>query len=374
MKKEKHIQKDNLKNGYRLRVIIKVNGKPICFGSFNRSDYATDKLCLEAAKMCRDQALIDIKNNHVVSTHNMTVQEAYDSAMELLVNNTTTRAKYTSIYNSFFPAGILAKPIRDLTAADLQKMLNKYALDHSQDSVKRAVTMLNKMYKAVMMNGMPIADMSQMINMPVSKHLSVKRDKFCTEEELEIFLEALLDYNAQNAAARKRNRDIYLIFRIMQYLGLRPQEALALCSEDIDLQNGLLFIRHSIGTTGDKTRQLITTKTEDSVRTLPIPAETYGYLAEAKTHQTTPLFVNPKDGLPYDVSYIDTVVSSVTRKNGVPHVTMYMMRHNFATDMVKQDVKLTQSLMGHESAAMTLKYADTASVDEMKEALKKRYN
>lgn len=373
MKKEKHIQQDKLKNSYRLRVIIKYKGKPKCFGSFNRSDYTTDRLCLEAARMCRDQALLDIKNNRVIE-HDMTVQEAYDAAMELLVNNVKTRSKYATIHKALFLDSVLIRPIRSLTAADLQKMVNKYALEHSQDSVKRAVTMLKKMYKAVMMNGIPIADMSQMINTPVSKHISPTREKFCSQEDLEVFLEALLDYNASNPTARKRNRDMYLMFRIMQYLGLRPQEALGLCPEDIDLTNGLLFIRHSIGTIGDKTRQLITTKTEESVRTLPIPSQILPYCTELAARQTTPVFLDPRDGLPYEISDLACTVSNICNKKGIPHVTMYMMRHNFATDLVKQNVKLTQTLMGHESAAMTLKYANKASVDDMKDALDKRYN
>lgn len=373
MKKEKHIQQDTLKNSYRLRVIIKYKGKPKCFGSFNRSDYATDRLCMEAAKICRDQALLDIKNNRVIE-HDMTVQEAYEAAMDLLVTTAMTRLKYETIFKALVPKSITVKPIRTLTGADLQKMVNKYALDHSQDAVNRGCTLFRKMYKAVMMNGIPIADMSQMINVPVSKHLPEKRQKFCTEEDLEVFLDKLLVYNGSDRQARMRNRDIYLMFRIMQYLGLRPQEVLALCSEDIDLNNGLLFIRHSIGSIGDESRRLITTKTGDSIRTLPIPQKAYPYLVELKTHDTIPLFINRKDGLPYDISDLDSLIATICRKKKIQRVTMYMMRHNFATDLVKQDVKLTQTLMGHESAAMTLKYADKASVDDMKEALNKRYS
>ena len=77
--------------------------------------------------------------------------------------------------------------------------------------------------------------------------------KHCTDDELEGFLEALNKYGND----RQLTENITYAFRIMQYLGLRPQKAFAVCSEDIDLRNGLFHVQHSIGSTANSTRQLI---------------------------------------------------------------------------------------------------------------------
>ena len=354
-------------------MIIKVDGKPKCFGSFNRADYSSDKLCMEAAKLCRDQALLDIKNNRVI-LHDLTVQEAYDASMELLVTNIRTQGKYKVIYKKLIPEKFRIKPISSVTAADLQMMINEYALTHPQDSVNRAGTLLRKMYKAVYLKGIAIVNAAEMIQIPKSKVISEKRDKFCTEEDLEVFLNALLVYNGTDRYSRARNRDIYLMIRIMQHLGLRPQEVLGLCREDINLEAKQLMVRHSVGTIGKETRKLITTKTSESMRTLPIPPAAVQYFIELLEHKSEPLFTDSKDGLPYDITNICEVINNVGKKKDIPHITMYMMRHNFATDLVKMDVKLAQSMMGHESAAMTLQYADHASMDEMMDAMKKRFS
>lgn len=62
------------------------------------------------------------------------------------------------------------------------------------------------------------------------------------------------------------------------------------------------------------------------------------------------------------------------RPKKVPHINQYMLRHMFGTDMTKKNVKLAQTMMGHESPKMTLNYANKASLEEMREALDKRYS
>lgn len=154
----------------------------------------------------------------------------------------------------------------------------------------------------------------------------------------------------------------------MQHLGLRPQEALAVCAEDVDLQNQLFYVNHSIGSDSEETRKLITTKTPWSVRTLPIPDTLVPILYELlSVHCSEPL-LTASDGLPYEIDTIDDLMINVPKKSSVK-VNMYMMRHNFATAMVKHDIRATQDMMGHESAVMTLKYVESTPLDKMKEML-----
>lgn len=369
---EKHIRKIKTKNGFSLEVIIWHDGKTTRFGTFKRSDYDSDRAVMAAAKECRDKALMDIRQNRVIQ-HDMTVQECYEKSLELFVNNIETRKRHQNTYDQLFPEAFRTRRMSKITAADLQTLVNDYAQTHSADSLSRTKTLLKQMYRAAAMAGIPIMDQSQMIVMPKAKKAQTAHAKHCTAADVDLFAEGLLDYNSHTSEGRKISRDVFLALKVMQFLGMRPQETFALCSEDIDLAHGVIYIRRSIGSTATAKRQIIATKTADSVRVLPIPDQLRPYLEEMLTHDTTPL-LQDLDGLPYDTSKVSVLMQNVAKAKKVPHINLYMLRHMFGTDMSKQDVKMAQTMMGHESARMTLGYAKESSIEEMREALDKRYS
>lgn len=370
--KEKFIYKKKTKKSYSLEVVIWFNGTSKRFGTFKRSDYDSDRAVMAAAKECRDKALMDIRQNKVIR-HDMTVQECYEKSLELFVNNVKTKERHNVIYSQLVPERMRIKPLSKVTAADLQKMVNDFSQTHSADALSRTKSILKQIYRAALMSGIPIADQSQMIIMPKAKKPQAQHAKHCIAADLDLFVEGLLDYNSHTAEGRKVSRDIFLALKVMQYLGLRPQEAFALCTEDIDITHGVIFIRRSIGSTATAKRQLIATKTSDSVRVLPIPDQLLPFLEEMLEHKTAPLLVD-LDGLPYDTSKVSVLMQNVANAKKVPHINLYMLRHMFGTDMSRQNVKMAQTMMGHESARMTLGYAQESSLEEMREALDKRYS
>lgn len=372
MANDKHIQKVKTKDGYSLSVIIPINGKAKRFGTFKRSDYDSDRSVREAARECRDKALMDRRQNKVI-IHELTVREAYEKSLDLFVTNLETRKRHNITFQNLIPDNIKNKPISKVTAAEIQLMINNYAQDHSADSLSRTKTLWKQIYQAAAMAGCPVYDQSQMVIMPKAKKPQASHAKHCTAEELEEFILALRDYNSYLPEGRKLSRDVELAIRVMQYVGIRPQEVFALCAEDIDLKNDLMYIRHSIGSTAQEKRQLIATKTEESIRILPIPDQLVPFLEEMLTHDTRPLLCDT-DGLPYDTSKISVLMCNVSKSKKCPHINQYMLRHMFGTDMVKQNVKIAQTMMGHESAKMTLGYARKASIDDMRDALNKRFS
>lgn len=372
MKNEKHIHKIKLKKGYALAVSFKVDGKVHRFGYFNRSDYDSDRSVMDAAEACRDKALVDRRQNQLI-IHDMTVNEAYEKSLELFVTNIKTKERHNVIYRQMVPDTMQNKAISKLTAADIQKAINKFAETHSADALSRTLSIWKQIYRAALMSGCPAVDQSQLIIMPKAKKPQGKHAKHCTVAELEEFLEGLEEYNAYLPEGQKLSRDATLAIRVMQYLGLRPQEAFALCAEDIDLKKGLVCVRRSVGSTATEKRQLIATKTNDSARVLPIPDQLRPYLEEMLTHDTRPLLAD-LDGLPYDTSKISVLMCNVAKSKNVPHINLYMLRHMFGTDISKKDIKLAQTMMGHESAKMTLGYAKESSIDAMRAVLKKRYS
>ncbi len=365
---EKYIIKKQNKKGYTLRVVIRVDGVSRQFGTFNRADYVSDKLCLEDAKLCRDKALMDIRQNRVIK-HELTVKEAFELCLTTLVSNIKTRERYMTRFRTSVPAEYHNRDLSSIKASDIQMMLNRYADTHSTEQVKRIRSMWSQIYKASLLDGVPLADQSLIVKIPKGKRPAQKREKFCTMDEYEQFMDALLTYGRD----KNKVRNIYLGFRVMQFLGLRPSEAFGLCREDISLADGRITVRRMVGSTNDRKRSLVSLKTEESNRTLPIPAELRPYLVEMLTHDTDPLLVAP-DGLPFEVDDLDTLLGNVRKSKKCPRVTLYMLRHLFADQMTKQDLKLTQSMLGHVSPEMSLRYANKASVEDMEKALKLRYN
>ena len=370
--KEKHIIKRKTKKGYSLEVIIPIDRKAKRFGTFKRSDYDSDRAVLAAAKECRDKALNDIRQNRVIF-HDLTVEEAYKKSEELFVTNVKTRERHDVIYRQLIPETLRRKPMSKVTAADIQSGINDFAETHSADALSRTRSMWKRIYRAAAISGCPLYDQSQMVIMPKAKKRQSSHAKHCTLDELEEFILALRDYNAFLPEGRKLSRDVEIAIRVMQYIGIRPQEVFALCAEDIDLKRDLIYIRNSVGSTSTAKRQLIATKTEESVRVLPIPDELIPYLKELLTHDTRPLLCDT-DGLPYDTGKISTLLCNISNSKKCVHINQYMLRHMFGTDMVRQNVKVAQTMMGHEDPKMTLSYARESTIEEMRDAMKKRFS
>lgn len=363
MKKEKYIQEIKRKDHTVFRVLIRENGKSRDFGSFSTKDYPTPKEALRAACVCRDKALNDIRQNRFIE-HDLTVEEIYEKTKELLITNPKTQKRHDDSFYSMVTVELRMKPISEVTAADIQKSLNDYASRVSQGQLDKGMTIWRQIYQTCFLLEMPVIDRTRMVQKPKSKIPVKKRKKHCTSEELESFLEFLKGYGPD----RTLTENIIYAFRIMQYLGLRPQEAFAVCSEDIDLKNDLFHVQHSIGSTVNGMRQLITTKTTGSIRTLPIPSGLKPILADLLENRSSEPLLLASDGLPFEIDDLDDMLGHVARRCGIK-VTPYMLRHNFATEMVKKDLKATQNMMGHETPVMTLRYVQETSLEKMKELL-----
>ena len=132
----------------------------------------------------------------------------------------------------------------------------------------------------------------------------------------------------------------------------------------------------SIGSTTDEySRQVKATKTATSIREVPIDKELHEMLVDYLFSKDIvihgDLLFPDSWGNPMEIQNVDTHVRNVCKKAGV-HVTLYMLRHKFSTDMLKvADIRTVQDLMGHESPSMTLSYA-RSTPDDRKEAIDKR--
>jgi integrase len=192
-----------------------------------------------------------------------------------------------------------------------------------------------------------------------------------TYEQLDAFL--------KTAQAQCPPRDA-LYFLVMADTGLRPGEGVGLQWSDVDCANRELHVQRSI--TEDRQEKL--TKTE-SPRTVDLSARLVAALRgrqeelekEALLAGEDPspwLFPSEHGGGPLAPTAMSRLFREVRQAAGLPHFTLYDMRHTFATHLLTEraDLLYVSYQLGHSKPTTTLLYyahfmprGDKAHLDRM---------
>jgi integrase len=167
---------------------------------------------------------------------------------------------------------------------------------------------------------------------------SVKVIKFApyifTDIELGKLFEAF-DTVSPNLWSPERENIIPVLFRMMYCCGLRPGEPLRLLCSDIDLKNGILYIRQS---KREKDRRIIMS---DDLTAL---CRKY----DDKKHPRT-YFFERTDGDRLTIKWVDRQFNICWRNSGLErraNPRPYDLRHNFATRVLMHWVNEGQDVMG----------------------------
>ena len=181
-----------------------------------------------------------------------------------------------------------------------------------------------------------------------------------------------------------------LWFETLLYTGLRPQEAAALLWKDIDKKTKSVSVSKALkadGTVG-------VTKTQTSVRVIPLPDQLYDKLESQRGKANDYVFVsqigeNGKGGMPLNHQSMKrmwqrfhrdmllcagakTYRNKITDENpnalveSIRELTPYYLRHTYATDLCRAGVHLRSAiaLMGHSDAKMLTKIYSEFTQDQ----------
>mgnify|MGYP000040351387 CR=1 FL=1 len=185
--------------------------------------------------------------------------------------------------------------------------------------------------------------------------------------------------------------------RLALQCGLRAQEVCGLRWEDVDMEEGIMFIRRSIGRTNDGSTFVKVPKSATSRRALRLNADILSALRVRRKQAFQAWVALDKDtggmtvpafpecyvvGYP-DGRYLDPHNLSVKWKkfatkhkvagmHGKP-LTFHALRHTFASALVGEsvDVRAVASLLGHADPATTVRYyaaSDPAKLGGIMEA------
>lgn len=166
------------------------------------------------------------------------------------------------------------------------------------------------------------------------------------------------------------------------YMGLRIGEVCALSWEDMDLENRILYVRHTVmrirnpyRPAADSPHTLLVLeepKTKCSLRCIPIPDRLISTLSKRKMDSDSNYVVSNQASFMSPRTY-EYRFHRILEFAGIRSVNYHVLRHTFATRCVEAgaDVKTISELLGHANVAVTLNIYVHSSIERKRAQIEK---
>ncbi|BAK58889.1 MULTISPECIES: tyrosine-type recombinase/integrase [Lactococcus] len=308
----------------------------------------------------------------------LSVQEIYTEWRQL--RNEEIKASTRNVEENAFKKFIRKfgnNNISEITSQKIQHFLLNSGLSGATRSLRKSYYKLFFEY-AVGMGYIETNPISQVI-LPRSRatleEIQRKQNKFLTTEEMKIVLNYISKYDIHD---RKR-----LLFEFLFLTGLRIGEALALRWQNVDVENKLLDIHHTLNCHGyvPNDRQLLSPKTIYSYRTISINdrcVEILKYFHKTMSDDEF-LFLSNR-GKIFNTNHLTYVFKKMCREclgeeTENRKYNLHMLRHSHITLLVEMNVpiKLIMERVGHSDEKMILQVYSHVTKN-MKENLDEKLN
>ena len=190
-----------------------------------------------------------------------------------------------------------------------------------------------------------------------------KQVAYMDDEQARAFLVALAD----------EPLDYQAIFTTLLLTGMRRGELLGLEWPDVDFDKGVIHIRRT-SQYGGKEKGVFTdtTKTEQSMRSISVPAELLDLLRQYRAWQNErrlllgdawddewtkhPRLFTSSIGAPMHPDLPYNMLHKMLKRHGMPPVSLHSLRHTNATVMIGKgaDVRTVSGRLGHSQTSTTL--------------------
>ena len=298
-----------------------------------------------------------------------------DIREEKLASNTISGGQYARLkwtINKIKNSKLGEMKIQDVTKNDIQEFLNSIK-DLSDSYIKKLYEQFVQAYRR--------AEIKKYITYnPMYEVIKPKSDKQTKVVEA-------LDINAQKAFTEYLNKvsienEPYKnIFLIQMYMGLRIGEVLVLSTENIDLENKLLYVKRTL--TNDKEFAIILgnkTKTYAGNRTLPIPDFLMPIFEEQIKYSNENLhnLIFTTNDNYIRTSAINKELKRIFEeelKTSSTNISTHCLRHTYGTRCIEAGMTavVLQRLMGHKDVTVTLN-TYTSVFNKFKEEELKKVN
>lgn len=270
-----------------------------------------------------------------------------------------------------------AMRLRSIHRAQVKELLTrKRAEGLAKDTVRLIRATLSSLLADAFDEGIVLANAAQGIRIrkagdTVSPAERLKRIRPMTYEQLDVFLNAAREYCPPRDCS---------FFLTMADTGLRPGEAVGLQWDDFDSAKRELHVQRAITEDGEeKLTKTETTRTVDVserlAEALRRRREEKGQVAtKRKRKMSSWMFPSDRGGGPLSPGVMSHLFREVLAAAGLPHFTLYDLRHTFATHLLTEraDLLYVAHQLGHAKPTTTLQYyahwmprGDKANLDRM---------
>ena len=352
---------DEVKSGYRVRIgyYDDLGIRRFYSKSFAIKKYGTKQRALEYARKHRDEIKVKLANGLIVKEKHYSLDQIYMEQMSIYNTTLATKKKVEGTYNKYIKSYIGGDRLfSSIKFDDIQKCLNSMVDIAKDDTIQRAKAIWGRMYRYAIAKNIVMKDETYNVNTPKSNILSIKKSMEISDED---FIKAISMINNSTYNYREKQLVVGALL-IMRYEGMRPSEVLGLEKKNIDMNNMTIYVCQRVGSSSTEWDVITHTKTESSIRYLPIDKRLVGVFNKLIEMTEGDYIFTKNNGKLMNGTYLSDVCRNLTKGLLRP----YMLRHQFSTDMVIEgvDIRTIQELMGHTSSTMTIGYA--RSNDELK--------
>jgi integrase len=245
--------------------------------------------------------------------------------------------------------------LQKITPYMMQKLINHFSNDLSSSTVHIIYSLFSQAFKKAMVFKLIKENPITGISLPKKKKSNLQ---VWDDNTIKSFIE-----NAKNLKIGQR----YYIGYVMALLtGMRRGEILGLRWDDVDFENGIVYIRQILSsqTTTIKER----TKTEAGNRSISIPQFLIDMLLEQKEKQKSDrlewgrdysnlnLVISTPKGKPICPKNFYRTFKEICKRLDLPIIRIHDLRHSHATMLIAQNVnpKIISERLGHNDIGVTL--------------------
>ena len=328
-----------------------------------------------------------------VADNSLTLNEWFEIYMEQyksgVVKPQTENLMRSRYYNHVKPI-IGNKELSAIVESDIRAVLQKLKEKYLSISTVKIITkelsaLLNKAQSKGFIKEIPTKD----IVIPQKYFKEPVKKRELTNEEISWFFKGLAEYKPSDV----------LYFEILYYTGARRGEIASLrwcdISEDFSIIHiNSTYIEYSDVQTKKYVKKVGTTKTETSVRDIPLPECICEELKKKKENakliasqfnrdfsNENYIFINASDNTILRTGHYTNIVNATIRfleKNynvNLQHFSMHYFRHTFTSQALRKNVSMEtlKQILGHSSYAMIDKIYAHCSIDDKSKAINQMF-
>lgn len=228
--------------------------------------------------------------------------------------------------------------IGDITLNDVQRFFNSKS-DLSESSCKHMKYILSGIFQSAIEDGYLTRDFTKSTRLTYS-HKKTERKALSYDEAQQILTDMA-----------KLPEEEQVVLAMLLFTGMRRGELLAIRWCDVDLDHGMIHIRHSVNFKDGNTPELKEPKSKAGIRDVPITDELRPFL-----HPADPdIFVIGSKTAPLTARAYGCMYDRIRGKIDLHGATAHVLRHTFSTMSSERiDPKTLQRIMGHSKMDITM--------------------